>query len=611
MCGILGVLSPTELDRAAFHSALTKMSHRGPDGEGRLENENILLGHRRLAILDLTDSGHQPMIDTASGVAIVFNGEIYNYIEIRDELLSAGINFKSRCDTEVLLQAYLRWGADMLPRLNGMWAFAIWDPRDRSLILSRDRFGKKPLYYANVDGRLLFASEPKALFRLHPALATPSAAGVVDFFAASEMHASAGTFYHHVRSLPAATYAIVHAGQSEVFPQTFWTYPEGRAADWSQTFDFEELFNSAVALRLRSDVPVGLTLSGGLDSSAILAACSEISARPLQCFTSVYGSEQGGEEAWARKAADIAGAPLVSVDSGLEDWQATLERAVECLDSPSYSPAIVPLWAIMKTAKAQGVTVLLEGQGADELLGGYPRYFPAMLSQMARRSGGSRRLATDLARLSSTFGWKWMALWSLRQSLPGPYKSWSRMKGGNGLLRDELMAGRESAAEGVDLFDMLRTDHSRKILPALLHYGDAISMAHGVESRLPFMDYRLVEQVFLARPTLMVDGRTKAPIREYLNNRGFGVIASRMDKKGYPTPVRGWLSGRGGEFLECTLAEANNPVWDYLQPSRVRALLKASRTGSETAVFHLFKVATAAIWLSNTKAARISADVTP
>lgn len=607
MCGILGVLSPTELDRATFHSALTEISHRGPDGEGRFENENILLGHRRLAILDLTDSGHQPMIDRASGVTIVFNGEIYNYIEIRDELLSAGIKFKSRSDTEVLLQAYLRWGAEMLPRLNGMWAFAIWDPRDRSLFLSRDRFGKKPLYYANVDGRLLFASEPKALFRLHPALATPSAAGIADFFAASEMHASAGTFYYQVSSLPAASYAIVHAGNNEVCPRTFWTYPEGQAADPLQPFDFEKLFNSAVALRLRSDVPVGLTLSGGLDSSAILAACSEISARPLQCFTSVYGSEQRGEEAWARKAADIAGAPLVSVDSGLEDWHETLECAVRSLDSPSYSPAIIPLWAIMKTAKAQGITVLLEGQGADELLGGYPRYFPAMLSQMARRNGGSRWLVTDISHLSRTFGWKWMALWSLRQSLPGPYKAWSRRKSGSGLLRDEFMTGRESPAEDVDLFDMLRADHSRKILPALLHYGDAISMAHGVESRLPFTDYRLVEQVFLARPALMVNGRTKAHIRDYLDNRGFGVIANRMDKTGYPTPVRDWLGGRGGEFLEDTLAEANNPVWDYLQPSRVRALMDASSAGSETAVFQLFKVATAAIWLSNTKAARISA----
>lgn len=608
MCAILGVLSPTEVERARFQAALDCLSHRGPDGEGRFEGEKVLLGHRRLAIIDLSHSGDQPMIDAATGVAIVFNGEIYNYIEVREELLAAGVQFRSGSDTEVLLQAYLKWGVDMLSRLNGMWAFGIWDPRTEALLLSRDRFGVKPLYYANVDGRLLFASEPKALFRLHPPLAMPSAAGILDFFAASEMHASADTFYEGVNSLPAASYAIVRPGQAEVSPRSYWAYPEGRAEDFTQDFDFESLFSSAVALRLRSDVPVGLTLSGGLDSSAILAACSEISPRPLQCFTSVYGSEQRGEEAWARKAADIAGAPLISVDSSLQDWHSTLELAVRHLDSPSYSSAIIPLWAIMKTAKAQGVTVLLEGQGADELLGGYPRYFPAMLAQMAR-AGGLRRMPANLSRLSRTFGWKWMMLWSLRMAMPGPYQAWSHLKGGNSLLRDDLGGSREpmtGAADG-DLFQMLRADHSRKILPALLHYGDAIAMAHGVESRLPFMDYRLVEQVFRARPALMVDGRTKAPIRDYLDNHGFEVIANRMDKRGYPTPVMDWLRGLGGVFLRDTLADANNPIWDYLVPARVSALLTAAIAGSETAVFQLFKVATAAIWLSNTQAERVTA----
>lgn len=608
MCGILGILSPTEVDRAAFQAALDKISHRGPDGEGRFENDEILLGHRRLAIIDLSHSGDQPMIDAASGVTIIFNGEIYNYLELRDELQALGVEFRSGSDTEVLIQAYLRWGTEMFPRLNGMWAFAIWDPRTASLLLSRDRFGVKPLYYAFVGGRFLFASEPKALFRLQPALASPDARGLVDFFVASEMHATPETFYSDIKSLPAASWAIVHTGQARLSPKSYWTYPQGAAADFTRDFDFEALFRDAVALRLRSDVPVGLTLSGGLDSSAILAACSEISPRRLQCFTSVYGPEQRGEEAWARKAADIVGAPLVSVDSSLQDWHATLESAVEHLDAPSYSPAIIPLWAIMKAARAQGVTVLLEGQGADELLGGYSRYFPAMLLQMTGGTDRSRRIAADLSSLASTFGWKWMILWALRQALPGPYRAWSRLKSGNGLLRSDLAGSPGSTAgraEDGDLFDMLRADHSKRILPALLHYGDAIAMAHGVESRLPFMDYRLVEQVFLARPRLMVDGKTKAPIRDYLNNHGFEPIANRMDKRGYPTPVMDWLKGLGGVFVRDILAEPNNPIWDYLQPARVNALLKAAAAGSETAIFQLFKVATAAIWLSDARAARV------
>lgn len=608
MCGILGILSPTPADRGVFQAALDAISHRGPDGEGRFENDRILLGHRRLAIIDLSHSGDQPMIDPGSGVTIIFNGEIYNYIEVREELRASGVEFRSGSDTEVLLQAYLRWGTEMFSRLNGMWAFAIWDPRSGSLLLSRDRFGVKPLYYAEVDGRLLFASEPKALFRLHPALAAPDSRGVAGFFAASEMHATPETFYSNVRCLPAASYVIARADGVRLSPQTYWTYPEGQAADFKPDFDFESLFASAVGLRLRSDVPVGLTLSGGLDSSAILAACSEISPQPLQCFTSVYGLEHRGEENWARQAAAIAHAPLVSVDSGLQDWHETLEHAVQHLDSPSYSPAIIPLWAIMKTARSQGVRVLLEGQGADELLGGYPRYFPAMLAQMSRGGRGPGGIAADLSRLEGTFGWKWMMLWSLRAALPGPYQAWSSLRSGNGLLRGDVAASLgspEKMADDGDLFGMLRADHSKKILPALLHYGDAISMAHGIESRLPFLDYRLVEQVFLARPPLVVEGRTKAPIRAYLENHGFESIARRMDKRGYPTPVSDWLQGLGGDFIRDTLAEPDNALWDYLQPAKVRALLAAATAGRETAVFQLFKVATAAIWLSNTRAARV------
>lgn len=608
MCGILGILSPNDGDRAAFQGALDRISHRGPDGEGRFENAEILLGHRRLAILDLSDSGHQPMVDNRSDVTIVFNGEIYNYIEVRDELEALGVKFRSNSDTEVLLQAYIRWGAEMLPRLNGMWAFAIWDPRSQSLFLSRDRFGVKPLYYAEFDGRLFFSSEPKALFRLQPALASPSIKGVVDFFSSSEMHSSSETFYSNIKSLPAASYAVTRAGQTKLNPTAYWSYPDAKEADTDKEFDFDALITSAVALRLRSDVPVGLTLSGGLDSSAVLAASSGLSSQPLQCFTSVYGEAGRGEERWARKAAGIVEAPLISVDSGLQDWHVTLENAVEHLDSPSYSPAIIPLWAIMKAARERGVTVLLEGQGADELLGGYPRYFPAMLSQIIKTGGGPGSIGRTLSNLSSTFGWKWMLLWSLREALPGPYQAWAKLKGGNGLLRDDI-AGTFGPAMNPqrtgDLFDMLRIDHSRKILPALLHYGDAIAMAHGVESRLPFMDYRMVEQVFLSRPELMADGKTKAPIRRYLETRNFGVIADRMGKQGYPTPVMNWLKGLGGVFIRDTLSEPGNAIWDYLQQAKVHALLQSAAGGSETAVFQLFKVATATIWLENTRVARI------
>jgi asparagine synthase (glutamine-hydrolysing) len=609
MCGILGVLNPNERDRALFTHALDAIVHRGPDGQGVWKDGSVVLGHQRLAIIDLSDDGLQPMIDPATGLAIVFNGEIYNYIELRDELAGHGVTFHSHSDTEVLLKAYIRWGADMLNRLNGMWALAIWDPRKTEMFVSRDRFGVKPFYYAEIDGRFIFGSEPKALFKLDPRLAEPSAAAVADLFTTSEMHSGEKTFYARVKSLPPATYGFVTASTPlRVVP--FWDYPEAEG-ETAEAFNFTEIFESALKLRLRSDVPVGLTLSGGLDSSAILAASVSVAGEPLRCFTSVYGSASRGEEHWAQIAAGIAKASLTSVESGLDDWHMTLEKAIYHMDAPGYSPAIVPLWAIMKHSRAEGVPVLLEGQGADELLGGYPRYSLPLLAEMAKDRSNWHRLPAEIRTLSRSFGVKWLALWTLRQSMPWGYDIWAKSRSGQSLLQDGIAvdpANDDSANSGSSLFDMLHEDHSRKILPALLHYGDAISMAHGIESRLPFMDYRLVEQVFRLRPKLIVDGKTKAPIRDYLNAHAFQPIAARLDKRGYPTPIHTWIEAQGGAYLRDALADKNQPVWDYLKRDVVQALLDRAVQGDVSALFQTFKIATTVLWLDNAKAAR-SAEI--
>jgi asparagine synthase (glutamine-hydrolysing) len=612
MCGILGILSPNDRDRAIFTQALDAIAHRGPDGQGVWKDGSVVLGHRRLAIIDLSDDGLQPMIDGETGVAIVFNGEIYNYIELRDELGASGVAFRSHSDTEVLLKAYIRWGAGMLDRLNGMWGLAIWDPRTAELFVSRDRFGVKPFYYAEIDGRFIFGSEPKALFKLDARLAEPSTAAVADLFTTSEMHSGDNTFYARVKSLPPASFGVV-SSSTRLKVSRFWDYPEpeGEAAD---RFDFAEIFESALTLRLRSDVPVGLTLSGGLDSSAILAASVSVADEPLRCFTSVYGSASRGEESWAQIAAGIAKAPLTSVESDLSDWHETLEKAIYHMDAPGYSPAIVPLWAIMKHSRSVGVPVLLEGQGADELLGGYPRYSLPLLAEMAKDHSRWGKLPGEVRTLSRSFGAKWLALWSLRQAMPWAYDMWAQSRSGQSLLQDGVVANSADHATdpyGDGIFSMLHEDHSRKILPALLHYGDAISMAHGIESRLPFMDYRLVEGVFRMRPKLIVSGMTKAPIRDYLNAHNFQPIAARLDKRGYPTPIRTWVEGHGGLYLRDAIADGNQPVWEYLKKDVVQALLDRAVQGDESALFQAFKIATTILWLDNVRTARTSAASEP
>lgn len=605
MCGILGVHLPGSSHKVRFASALDVLQHRGPDGEGLFAADSILLGHRRLAIIGLGPSGDQPMIDPQSGVALVFNGEIYNYIEVRAELAGEGVEFATSTDSEVLLKAWLHWGPAALPRLNGMWAFALWDPRSDELVVCRDRVGVKPLYYAVRGNSLVFASEPKALFRLDPTLAEPNPAAIHDLFATSRSHACASTFFADVMALPPGHFARI-GPDSNLILTRFWQIPEasGPACANADSETFASLFDSAVSVRLRSDVPVGLTLSGGLDSSAILASAAHDADVPLRCFTSVYSETLRGEEAWAQLAAALANADLQSVNASIADWQDTLEKIVWHMDSPGYSPAVFPMWRIMQQARADGVTVLVEGQGADELLAGYPQYMPYAIAVALRHlgSGGSGRIIALVRGSIRTFGVKWSSLWLLRHAFPSGYKRWSETRGATSVFRSDWLASIEPRADpAVDtrepLFARLAADFSQDVLPALLHYGDAISMAHGIESRQPFLDYRLIEWVFRTQPSLLEGGQTKRPVRDYLRHVGFGVIAERPDKQGYPTPLVDWLRIEGKMRIEALFAETHNKLWEIFDPKVVRNRLDRALAGNYGALNQLYKIMTIDIWL--------------
>ncbi len=609
MCGILGVVGQVSRFEPRFQGALDSIAHRGPDGEGVYASDDILFGHRRLAIIDLGPGGHQPMVDAATGTVLTYNGEIYNYREIRAELEALGVAFETRSDTEVLLRAFLQWGNDMFPRLNGMWAFAIWEPRHQRLTLSRDRFGVKPLYWHATGGTLLFASEAKALIALDPRLAVANPRAVYDLIVHSRSHAGDSSYYRDIAVLPPASVATFNIGDPAPAIARFWDYPEpiGDAGD-DATEAFAAIFDDAVALRMRSDVPVGLTLSGGLDSSAVLAAAQARSSTPIHCFTSVYDTTQRGEEKWARIAADACAAALESVPAGAGDWLGTLQAIVHHMDGPGFSPAVFPLWAIMARARATGVIVLLEGQGADELLAGYPQHGAAELA--ARAAGVLRGRTSPLnvrntyRGLAATFGAKMLLLWTARQQAPtlfdraGPRRAREQL-----FLRVAAAAG-ESAGVAPPpgygaLARALHRDHADAVLPALLHYGDAISMAHGIEGRLPFMDYRLVEWVFRARPRLIDGaGRTKAPVRRYLAKHGMKVIADRADKQGYPTMVAQWLNtGAGKVYIDDLMASPGAAIWSMLDRAAVRPLVARARGGDATPVYHLYKIVATQIWL--------------
>ena len=601
MCGIVGVHGLAARYRGRFGAALDSIAHRGPDGEGRFERSSVLLGHRRLAIIDLTDGGAQPMTDPETGATIVYNGEIYNYIEVRAELVAAGYTFRSESDTEVLLTAFRHWGTAMFGRLNGMFAFAIWEPEQDRLTLARDRFGVKPLYWTIRDGTLLFASEVKALIALDGDLAEPEPRA--DSYACARDH----SYYRHVRSLPPAHFARFTPGESELAPRRYWDFPEAEGAPPGEAESAEEfaaLFSDAVRLRLRSDVPVGLTLSGGLDSSAVLAAAQAQSGAPIRCFTAVYGADARGEEAWAQRAAAAWSADLEAVEAQPDAWLPTLERIVWHMDGPGYTPAVFPLWAIMRRAREAGVPVLLEGQGADELLAGYTQYAAVEAAGLlaGAMKGQVAGVAPALRAMSATFGGRQLALWMLRQrgrSLEtwlGPRRRRVALFNADMRFADRSW---DTRLDGhAPLQAALHRDFSDGVLPALLQYGDAVSMAHGIEVRLPFMDYRLVEWVFRRRPALLAGGRSKAPLRAFLGANRLKEIAQRVDKKGFPTSLPQWLAAPSGRaFLGDMLASRNAPIWSLLDRKAVAAFVERALLGDFVDTFHLYKIVTTHIWL--------------
>lgn len=617
MCGIAGVIGSNAPDTGLrLEHALASIAHRGPDGQGMWNDVAAHLGHRRLAIIDLSQAGAQPMIDPESGMVIVFNGEIYNHREIRAELETKGHIFRSTSDTETLLKGYIEWGENVVDRCNGMWAFVIWEPKTKRAFASRDRFGVKPFYYSHKRGTFSFASEPKALHILYPSLARADATHIVDLVVESRTHMGPQTFFSDILALPPGHSATFDTAADRLEVRRYWDYPTDREAAPSSAdgdAEFAALFDDAVRLRFRSDVPIGLTLSGGLDSSAILASSSSQHITPARTYTSVYSETQRGEYSWAERAANYASLQVEAVQASIDDWEARIESVVHHMDSPGYSPAVLPLWSIMERARAEGVPVLLEGQGADELLGGYPQYMAAGAIENIRQGdlAGFGRQVGGLRSMSSLY---WATTWLARIAFPRAANYATRAQRRRLIDPDLLGRWRErgpleaqekdcasSDSRGAGRYppvhEALWRDHSSDILPALLHYGDAISMAHGIESRLPFMDYRLVEWVFRRQSDLLREGKSKSHVRNYLERRGYSAIANRADKVGYVVPMLDWWNTVGHLTLQEMIADPGAEIWSVFNRSEVEKLATRAGTGSHRHLFHIYKIVTTGIWL--------------
>jgi asparagine synthase (glutamine-hydrolysing) len=616
MCGVLGVLG-AHVSPARFDEALDELKHRGPDASGVYFDDGVALGHRRLAIIDLRSSAKQPMAMPGRDLVLVFNGEIYNYLELRKELIGCGYSFQTESDTEVLLAAYSEWGSECLRRLNGMWAFAVWDRRSRNLFVARDRFGVKPLYYVFDGKRFAFASEPKALLSLYPEYRRVDSVALYGFLARGSLYGNERAFYHEIKVFPPAHYGCFGVADGKLSIVRYWDYPRvdsyGNEACDDAVEEFESIFIDAVKVRLRSDVEVGLTLSGGLDSTSILVAASNISETPIKCFTSVYGGMDIGEATWAQRAASKSRNPLIHAEALRENWFDTLAKVAWHMDGPGYSPAVFPLWNLMARARSMGVKVVLEGQGADELLAGYVQYAVLNYFRLAQRAllRPSRARIEDAANswrgMTLTYSAKKVVLNLIRESAPWLAPVYRHARGTLGVLRREFVESASGASSslvprGVVYDDptneRLRRDHSETILPGLLQYGDAVSMAHGIESRHPFLDYRLVEWGFKQAPSFKLSqGQTKWFIRNYLRESGWPEFGNRWDKQGYPTPTGDWMKMDNGRILRETLLNANARVNEYCNRSGIERLINRYIGGSGGAENHLYRLISTEFWL--------------
>lgn len=567
MCGIFGLYSIDRKDEKPsadlFLRSLLTMKHRGPDSHAvKSFPEGVLLGHLRLSIIDLNEASNQPM-EIDSRYWIIFNGEIYNYIEIREELISEGYHFHTNGDTEVLLRAYQRWGKSCVQKFNGMWAFAIYDLHTHELFCSRDRFGVKPFVYSVISGQFLFASEVKPLISYYPQLKRPNYNAIANFCRTSVGAQHSETWFEDIFRLPPGHSLSVLNGKIEL--QRYWSYPiksDSTISFPDAVTKYKELFEDAVKLRMRSDVPVGTTLSSGLDSTSIVSCLREFNLSNHHTFTATFDSKgytAKEKEVYADKSLTIDEASIVRrlseqfnlssrfINIDYSSFVDQVRNIVYYLESGNSSPAVVPLMQILKEARKE-VTVVLEGQGADELLAGYVlnNIYPALWDTIRRfKLRAAYRLARQFSKYYS-LGYAFKML--VRNQInrwPTIYKSYARLSG-----LDKLFVGplhkykfKKDYPDAADLaFDdmvnkNLAQQHSGGLVN-LLHYGDAISMANSLESRLPFMDYRLVEFSFsLPWQFKIREAYGKFIHREAMKGVVPDFILNNAIKFGFSTPV--------------------------------------------------------------------------
>jgi asparagine synthase (glutamine-hydrolysing) len=578
MCGIFGVIGDVSREKA--QRCTDTLAHRGPDGSGLWHTREVTLGHRRLSILDLSEQAKQPMQSENGRYWLTFNGEIYNFVELAAELEARGYVFRTASDTEVVLAAFDAWGEQCQERFNGMWACAIWDTERKEVFLSRDRFGKKPLYYAWLpDGAFAFASEMKALFPLLKSVA-PNARLVGDTSRMLRYENTEECLIEGIKRFPAGSSGWLRNGKLGI--RRWWCtldhLPEVPENYDEQVEQMRELFLDACRLRMRSDVPLGTALSGGLDSSATISCMAHIAS---------HGKTMRMGESWQHAfVASFPGTPLdelhyarmVADHIGIEPTVIEIDplRAISDLSryfylfEEMYITSPIPFMQTYAAVKAAGVSVTLDGHGADELFGGYAfdvvnalqdaRFDVAKATSILDTYYDSFGETVEAANLPPK--WKFFATWH--------GKRWLKRLLKRGLLENSVDSG-HARWQGMDcLTRQLYTSTHETVLPTLLRNYDRYSMANGVEIRMPFMDHRIVTFAFALPWTSKIRGGfSKAIVRDALARYMPEQVAYRKTKIGFNSPIVDWMQGPLKPFMLDTIASQSFKECRLIDPKRV------------------------------------------
>ncbi|MDO5150098.1 MAG: asparagine synthase (glutamine-hydrolyzing) [Oscillospiraceae bacterium] len=581
MCGIVGLIDKKNILKPndnRIKKMTDAIAHRGPDAEGQWKYKNVALGHRRLSIIDLDPRSSQPMKSIDERYVISFNGEIYNYLELKSGLIAAGAEFRTSSDTEVIIEAYRHFGTDCVKMFNGMWAFCIFDKEENTLFFSRDRFGIKPLYYVNNDNYFSFSSEAKGIIAGFPEENIPNELAIYRYISGSiNENVDEESYYKNIKIFPPAHSAIYDLSNNSLSFMEYWIVDEQLFFNkWikgkNPITEFRKLFDSSVELRLRADVDVGACLSGGLDSSAIVGCASSKSGKKIHTFSSIYEDKECNEEEYIRAVNEMwkTNVHYIRPDDEEANFTEHIKNINYHHDGPAMGASLYSQYMVMKGVQGN-VKVVLDGQGADEMFAGYIPYYSHHITDLINKGGFINKLKA--IRIITIVNKEWPEIIGAVSTdqivrLVGEDNSLLFQNKAQGInvqtrrscpmFTNQFMNNVKEHFDRKDircksaLNTRLCNDVLSKSIPALLHNEDSNSMAFSIESRVPFLDYRIVEFAIALDGKYKIRGHwTKWIIRRALKDYLPEIVVKRKNKMGFPAPFSRWLrTGKSKDNLK-------------------------------------------------------------